>query len=69
MICIAITQEALDVLVRTQPPGTVDYEVEVNAKGEQLVWMEDPQMWRLASMRGPGEGYSDVIIRLARPER
>jgi hypothetical protein len=44
------------------------YETETNAKGERLIWLEDADMRRLASMRGPGESYSDVILRVAAAE-
>jgi hypothetical protein len=64
MIRVAMTRAALTALVRTQPPGTVDSQPEVNDKGEWLVWMEEAQMWRLASMRGLDESLSDVIVRV-----
>src|SRR3984957_16265297 len=34
-------------------------------KGEHLIWLEPSVVDRLRSMRGPGESYSDVILRLA----
>ena len=40
------------------------YEPQLNAKGERLVWLEPPVIDRLTAMRGPGESYSDVIMRL-----
>jgi hypothetical protein len=36
-----------------------------NAKGERTVWLEEVWVDRLGAMRGPGESYSDVILRLA----
>jgi hypothetical protein len=36
----------------------------VNAKGERAVWLEDAMADRLGAMRGPGESYSDAILRL-----
>jgi hypothetical protein len=39
-------------------------ENEVNERGERLIWLEPNVVNRLA-MRGPGESYSDVILRLA----
>jgi hypothetical protein len=65
MIRIAISQAAFDAIVATMPLGSVGYENEVNEKGERLVWLAPNVVDRLASMRGPGESYSDVILRLA----
>jgi hypothetical protein len=49
--------------------GSVAYEVETNAEGKRLIWIE--RMWadKLGAMRGPGESYSDVIIRLVKTKR
>ena len=63
-IRIAITEAAFEAICDTLPFGSVGYEAELNAKGERLIWMEDALMWRLASMRGPDESLSDVILRL-----
>jgi hypothetical protein len=43
----------------------VGYENETNEKGERYVWLDHGVVSRLRAMRGPGESYSDVIIRLA----
>jgi hypothetical protein len=69
MIRIAITQAAFDAICATLPLGSVAYEAETNAKGERLIWLE--RLWadKLGAMRGPGESYSDVILRLAGVER
>jgi hypothetical protein len=32
--------------------------------GEWLVWLERSVVNRLRALRGPGESYSDVILRL-----
>ena len=40
------------------------HEPELNAKGERLVWLAPAVIDRLTAMRGPGESYSDVILRL-----
>jgi predicted CopG family antitoxin len=42
----------------------VVFEPEADAKGERMVWIEAAVVDRLATMRGPGESYSDVILRL-----
>jgi predicted CopG family antitoxin len=33
-----------------------------------MIWLEAPIVDRLAAMRGPGESYSDVILRLVEME-
>jgi hypothetical protein len=38
-------------------------------RGERLIWLEDAIADRLGAMRGPGESYIDVIMRLAGRER
>jgi hypothetical protein len=65
MVRIAITQAAFEAIAKTLPLGSVGYENKVNAKGEHLIWLEPSVVDRLRSMRGPGESYSDVILRLA----
>ncbi len=49
----------------TLPLGSVAVEPYFNEKGERHVWLEDAMADRLGAMRGPGEDYSDVILRLA----
>jgi hypothetical protein len=34
-------------------------------RGERVVWLDDVWVDRLGAMRGPGESYSDVIMRIA----
>ena len=60
MIRIAISQAAFDAIANTLPLGSVGY----NEKGERLIWIETAVADKLAAMRGPGESYSDVILRL-----
>jgi hypothetical protein len=33
--------------------------------GERLIWLDRAVVDRLRSLRGPGESYSDVILRIA----
>jgi hypothetical protein len=47
------------------PLGSVGYENAVNERGKRYVWLEPNVVDRLGAMRGPGESYSDVILRLA----
>jgi len=65
MIRIAITQAAFDPINSTMSLGSVGYESELNEKGERLIWVSQWVMGRLRLLRGPGESYSDVILRLA----
>jgi hypothetical protein len=65
MIRIAITAAAFEAIKATLPLGSVAYEAEVTAKGERLIWIEPSVVDRLKATRGPGESYSDVILRLA----
>ena len=62
MVRIAISQPAFDAIAKTLPLGSVGYE---NAVGERLIWLDPGVVDRLRSLRGPGESYSDVILRLA----
>jgi hypothetical protein len=43
----------------------VAYEGQPNEKGECIIFLDDRMADRLSAMRGPGESYSEVIIRLA----
>jgi hypothetical protein len=60
--------EAFDAIAAALPLGSVAYEAETNAKGERLIWLERVWADKLGAMRGPGESYSDVIVRIAKSE-
>ena len=65
MISIAVTETAFEAVVATLPFGNVViYEPELNARRERLIWIEDMWVNKLRAMRGLGETYSDVILRL-----
>jgi hypothetical protein len=64
VIRIAISQAAFDALASTLPLGSVGYENQTNERGERLIWLDHAMVNRLRAMRGPGESYSDVILRL-----
>jgi hypothetical protein len=51
----------------TLPLGSVGYEPALSAKVE-LILIEAAADDRLAALRGPGESYSDVILRLVKVE-
>jgi hypothetical protein len=63
MIRIAITQAAFEAIASTLPFGSVGYENQINERGER--WLERAVIDRLNHLRGPGESYSDVILRIA----
>jgi hypothetical protein len=65
MIRIAFTQAAFDAIARTMPFGSVNFEAGVDDKGERYIWLPRAVVDRLRSLRGPGESFSDVILRLA----
>ena len=70
LIRIAITAAAFEAIKATVPVGSVGYEAEAEAdeRGERYVWLDDAMADRLGAMRGPGESFSDAIIRIARQE-
>jgi hypothetical protein len=65
MIRIAITSAAFEAIVSTLLLGSVGYEAEPTANSERLIWLEPHVLDKLSALRGPGESYSDVILRLA----
>jgi hypothetical protein len=68
MIRIAVTEDAFTALALTLPLGSVGYDREPNEKGERLIWLEPRVVDKLSALRGPGESYSDVILRLVESE-
>jgi hypothetical protein len=66
LIRIAITQAAFEAIDATLPLGSVGYENATNERGECLIWLESRMVDRLGALRGPGESYSDVILRVAK---
>lgn len=68
MIRISITAEAFEAIKATLPLGSVAFEPEVDAKGERHIWLEPHVVNKLRLLRGPGESYSDVILKLAAAE-
>ena len=45
--------------------GSKAFESATNENGERLIWLEHAVINRLNHLRGPGESYSDVILKLA----
>jgi hypothetical protein len=69
MIRIAITSAAFDAVVATLPFGSTPYEPQPNEKGERVIWLDESVANRLRDASGPGESYSDVILRSSRWRR
>jgi hypothetical protein len=67
VIRIAISPAAFDAIAKTLP-GSMSFENKTNAKGERLVWLDPAVVDRLRPVRGRGESYSNVILRLAETE-
>jgi hypothetical protein len=65
LVRIAISVEAFEAIARTLPLGSVGYENKIDEHGQRLIWLDRAVVDRLRAMRGPGESYSDVILRLA----
>ena len=62
MIRIAISQAAF---AATLALGSVGYENATDDQGRRLIWLNRSVVDRLRAMRGRGESFSDVILRLA----
>jgi hypothetical protein len=68
MIRIAITPAAFDAVVATLVLGTVAVEPERAEDGDIYIWLDPRVLTKLKALRGPGESYSDVILRVAKDE-
>jgi hypothetical protein len=66
MVRIAITQAAFEAIARSLPLGNVSFENKTDEQGQRLIWLDRAMVDRLRAMRGPGESYRDVILRLAK---
>jgi hypothetical protein len=65
MIRLAISPAAYAAIAATLP-GSVGVEPHRAPNGDYFVWLDPAVVNRLAAMRGSGESYSDVIVRLAK---
>jgi hypothetical protein len=66
MVRIAISQAAFDAIAATLALGSVGCENAVDEQGRRLIWLPPDVLNRLRAMRGMGESYSDVILRVAK---
>ena len=64
MIRITISATAFEAIASTLP-SSVGYERIRAPNGDYFIWLDPRSVDRLRAMRGPGESYSDVILRLA----
>jgi hypothetical protein len=65
MIRIAITTAAYAVIESRLPKGVRELPPQRDTAGNYVVHLEPRVLNQLAALRGPGEEYSDVILRLA----
>ena len=65
VIRLAISPAAYAAIAATLP-GSVGVEPQRAPNGDYFIWLDPAVVNRLAAMRGPGESYSDVILRLAK---
>ena len=68
MIAISITPEAYAAIRATLPEGADSRPPQPDGRGSVRLWLGRKFVDRLAQMRGPGESYSDVILRLAKAQ-
>jgi hypothetical protein len=66
VVRIAITQAAFEAIAKTLPLGSVGYENNVNEKGGHLIWLPPDVLAKLNALRGRGQSYSNVILRMAK---
>jgi hypothetical protein len=66
MICITVTAEAYAAIKATLPADTQTWPTSPADQGDVIIWLDQATIDRLDALRAPCEGYSDVIIRVAR---
>jgi hypothetical protein len=62
---IAISQAAFDAIAATLALGSTGYENATDENGNRLIWLPDDVLNKLNYLRGAGESYSEVILRIA----
>jgi hypothetical protein len=66
MIRITITPAAYEAIAATLAFGTVAVEPERARDGSLHIWLDPGVLAKLKALRGHGESYSDVILRVAK---
>jgi hypothetical protein len=64
VIRISISPAAFEAIAATLP-GNVGFENKRDANGDWFIWLDHATLSGLNHLRGPGESYSDVILRVA----
>ena len=64
MISISITDEAYEAL-KAINPGIDQDQSSRGLNGQLRIWVDRTFLDQLLELRHPGEGYSDVILRVA----
>ena len=65
MVTISITVEAYSAVTATLPDDADAFPPERDGRGGIRFVVDHKTLDRLTALRGPGESYSDVILRLA----
>ncbi len=66
MIDITVTVEAYWAIKATLPADTKTWPTSPADQGDVVIWLDPATVARLDALRGQGESYSDVIIRVDR---
>jgi predicted CopG family antitoxin len=66
MISIPITEEAYEAL-KANTPGVDQAPTSKSSDRQIQIWLDPAFVDRLRALSEPGEGYSDVILRLTKP--
>jgi hypothetical protein len=66
MISISISVEAFEAIKATLPKDSDAWQPQPHGRGNVRIWLDRKFVDRLRAMRGPGESYSDVILRLVK---
>jgi hypothetical protein len=67
MVRISITPAAFEAIAATLP-WNVGFKNKRAPNGDWLIWLDHNAIAKLRALRGPGESYSDVIIRVTRAD-
>ncbi len=66
MIDITVTVETYWAIKATLPADTKTWPTSPADQGDVVIWLDPATVARLDALRGQGESYSDVIIRVDR---
>ena len=66
VVTISITADAYAAIEKTLPKGAEAWPAQPDGRGGVRLTLDRKTLDRLTALRGPGESYSDVILRLAK---